>query len=74
MVDIAGLADPAGLTLADIGNYFTFKVGNDNNPAAWNAAPAPSERHGAAGRRRRRQRPRDDHLGRTTPSRSSGSR
>jgi len=43
MVDIAGLADPAGVTLANIGDYFTFKAGNDSNPGGWNAAPAPIE-------------------------------
>ena len=32
------LANPAALTAAD----FQFKVGNDNNPAAWTAAPAPA--------------------------------
>ena len=50
MVDIAGLADTVDLTPANIGNYFTFKVGNDNEPSAWHVAPAPSEvlvRHGA---------------------------
>lgn len=31
MVDIAGLAQPAGLSAAD----FEFRTGNDNNPAAW---------------------------------------
>ncbi|MCK4277083.1 MAG: PKD domain-containing protein, partial [Phycisphaerae bacterium] len=36
MVDIAAL--PGVPTAAD----FTFKVGNDNNPAGWSAAPAPS--------------------------------
>ncbi|HVT80034.1 MAG TPA: polysaccharide lyase family protein, partial [Phycisphaerae bacterium] len=35
MIDISRLAAP--LTLAD----FTFRVGNDNNPANWSAAPAP---------------------------------
>ena len=41
MVDIAGLANPAGLTLANIGDYFTFKVGNDSDPG-WDPAPGPS--------------------------------
>ncbi len=36
MVDIPAL--PGVPTAAD----FTFKVGNDNNPAGWSAAPAPS--------------------------------
>jgi hypothetical protein len=31
MVDVANLADPAGLSAAD----FIFRVGNSNNPAAW---------------------------------------
>jgi hypothetical protein len=38
MVDIANLPRPASLTAAD----FSFRVGNDNSPAAWAAAPAPS--------------------------------
>jgi hypothetical protein len=42
MVDIAGLADPAGLTPATLGSYFTFRVGNDNDPDAWSLAPTPS--------------------------------
>jgi hypothetical protein len=33
MIDIANLADPAGLSVAD----FTFRTGNDNNPAGWSA-------------------------------------
>jgi len=36
MVDVQGLAGTP--TLAD----FTFKVGNDDNPAAWATAPAPA--------------------------------
>src|SRR5262245_35905880 len=36
MVDIAGL--PAVPTVDD----FTFRIGNDNDPATWAAAPAPS--------------------------------
>src|SRR5262249_11383449 len=36
MVDIAGL--PGNPATGD----FTFKVGNDNNPAAWAVAPAPT--------------------------------
>jgi hypothetical protein len=38
MIDIAGLADPAGLSTAD----FAFTTGNDDDPSAWDAAPAPS--------------------------------
>jgi hypothetical protein len=37
MVDIDGLADPDALGAADFG----FRVGNDNNPDGWAAAPAP---------------------------------
>ena len=37
-VDIQKLAIPGALTAAD----FTFKVGNDNNPAAWTTAPSPA--------------------------------
>ena len=38
MVDLAGAANPAAITAAD----FTFKVGNDDTPAGWSAAPAPT--------------------------------
>jgi hypothetical protein len=38
MVDLAGGAAPAAITDDD----FLFKVGNDNTPAAWSLAPAPS--------------------------------
>gem|GEM_PF-241924 len=37
MVDIANPANPGGLDAAD----FEFRVGNDQDPAAWQAAPAP---------------------------------
>lgn len=37
IIDIAHLANPAALSAAD----FTFKLGNDNDPASWIAAPAP---------------------------------
>jgi hypothetical protein len=37
-VDIENLADPVNLSAAD----FQFRVGNDNNPAGWNDAPAPT--------------------------------
>ena len=37
MIDIAALANPGGLTDAD----FVFKVGNDDDPGSWAAAPAP---------------------------------
>ena len=43
MVDIDGLADPGGLNLSTIGDYFGFKVGTDDNPDGWAAAPAPVE-------------------------------
>jgi hypothetical protein len=42
MVDITGLANPGGLTLANIGNYFAFKVGPGSNPASWSPGPSPS--------------------------------
>ena len=42
MVDIANLANPYGLTLENIASYFTFKIGNANNPEGWGLAPAPS--------------------------------
>ncbi len=46
MIDVAGLPDDATPTAAD----FEFRVGNDNTPDAWAAAPAPtsiSARRGA---------------------------
>jgi hypothetical protein len=42
MVDVTGLADPADLTVANIGDYFVFKAGNDSDPTAWDLAAAPS--------------------------------
>ena len=41
MVDIDGLANPGGLTLANIGNYFGFKVGTSGDPSGWAGAPVP---------------------------------
>jgi hypothetical protein len=38
VVDIAGMADPTLFSLADL----QFRVGNDNNPSAWSAAPSPT--------------------------------
>ncbi|MGC9455760.1 MAG: choice-of-anchor D domain-containing protein, partial [Phycisphaerae bacterium] len=43
MVDIDGLADPDGLNLSTIGDYFGFKVGTDDNPDGWATAPGPVE-------------------------------
>ena len=45
MVDVAGLANPAGLTAAD----FQFLVGNDSTPSDWTipATPSVSVRVGA---------------------------
>jgi len=37
MVDLDDLPNPAALSASD----FEFRVGNDNNPGAWSAAPAP---------------------------------
>jgi hypothetical protein len=37
MVDILNPANGPGISASD----FTFKVGNDNNPAGWSTAPAP---------------------------------
>lgn len=39
MIDVAGLADPNGLTAVD----FVFKIGNADDPSSWAAAPAPVE-------------------------------
>jgi len=38
MINIAGLADGENLTAAD----FTFRMGNDDSPAAWPLAPTPA--------------------------------
>jgi len=38
MIDIAALANPAGLTAAD----FVFKTGNNDTPESWALAPAPT--------------------------------
>ncbi len=38
MIDVAGLADAAGLSAAE---DFRFRVGNGPNPAAWSTAPEP---------------------------------
>ena len=38
MIDLAGLADPAGLSLAD----FEFRVGNSDDPSSWSLAPSPT--------------------------------
>src|SRR5262249_39582136 len=37
MIDIAGLANPAGLSKAD----FTFRAGIGGDPSTWSAAPEP---------------------------------
>ena len=42
MVDIGLLANTAGLTLANLANYFTFKTGNNSSPGGWIAAPGVS--------------------------------
>jgi ELWxxDGT repeat protein len=41
IIDIQDLADPAGLTLANLSAYFAFKIGNTTDPATWATAPAP---------------------------------
>ena len=38
MVDLAGTGDHTAITVAD----FVFKVGNNNTPSTWAAAPAPT--------------------------------
>jgi hypothetical protein len=42
MIDLAGVVDHSGLTLANVANNFIFKVGNNNSPASWSLAPAPN--------------------------------
>ncbi|NQU20627.1 MAG: hypothetical protein HQ567_05040, partial [Candidatus Nealsonbacteria bacterium] len=41
MVDIAGLANPDSVTIANLQDYFAFHVGNDDNPGSWPEGPAP---------------------------------
>ncbi len=42
MVDLQGGGNHASITLANVLNDFTFKVGNNNSPGAWAAAPLPT--------------------------------
>ena len=42
MVDLQGGGNHAAITLANILNDFTFKVGNNNSPGSWAAAPNPT--------------------------------
>ncbi|MBI3837061.1 MAG: hypothetical protein HY288_03900 [Planctomycetia bacterium] len=42
MVDLLGIGTHTSITLANIQNDFTFKVGNNNSPNLWSAAPLPS--------------------------------
>ncbi|MFW6146594.1 MAG: CAP domain-containing protein [Planctomycetota bacterium] len=42
MVDIDGLADPVGLSLATIGDYVGFQVATGDDPSTWAPAPAPT--------------------------------
>ncbi len=42
MIDLSTGVDHSGLTLANVANNFIFKVGNDNSPAGWSVAPAPT--------------------------------
>ncbi len=42
MIDLSTGVDHSGLTLANVANNFTFKVGNNNTPASWAVAPAPT--------------------------------
>jgi len=42
MVDIAHWADPGDVTVDTLSEYFRFRVGNTDDPAAWTTAPTPS--------------------------------
>jgi len=42
MIDVKDLADPAGLKVATVGDYFGFKVGTSGDPGTWAAARAPT--------------------------------
>jgi len=39
LVDVVNLADPAGLDADHVAEYFRFRTGNDDDPAAWSDAP-----------------------------------
>lgn len=41
MIDIEDLADPDGLSVATVGDYFGFKVGTSVDPSHWGTAPRP---------------------------------
>jgi len=42
-IDVADLADPDALDAAGVGQYLAFRVGNDDDPGNWAAAPAVAE-------------------------------
>ncbi|MBI3839471.1 MAG: TIGR03790 family protein [Planctomycetia bacterium] len=42
MIDLQGGGNHASITLANISNDFTFKLGNDNTPGSWSTAPGPT--------------------------------
>jgi hypothetical protein len=42
MIDLSGGGNHAGISLSTIANDFVFKVGNNNTPSSWTAAPAPN--------------------------------
>ena len=43
LIDVHNLAQPEGLDAEHVGQYFQFRVGNDDDPDAWDDAPAIEE-------------------------------
>ncbi|HUT09910.1 MAG TPA: hypothetical protein VMY42_05405 [Thermoguttaceae bacterium] len=41
MVDLTDPADLDGLSIDSLGEYFTFRTGNDSDPSGWTPAPPP---------------------------------
>jgi len=42
MIDIENLANVEDLNIGNLQQYFQFRVGNNNNPEGWQAAPSPT--------------------------------
>jgi len=43
MIDVHNLAQPEGLDAEHVGQYFEFRVGNDDDPGGWDDAPPIEE-------------------------------
>ena len=68
MVDLPGGGSHASITQANILDDFTFKVGNNNSPSSWAAAPNPTTVMVPRGAGDRRIGPRRIDLGRQRAS------